>query len=1577
MPNARLSPQAIRRTIPKLHDEMGRADRERLDLLLPLFQDAPEANLGTVLETLFPGMTQEAALTAFRQFRKRLKDAATDIKLNLQLEADTQTRSLPEQRSCWFEGDDGAIDAVIRLAKEETENVRRSGQGAFELRDSKPIIRYFLSFAHKDDRLQKDLIERLNDLLQSASRYHFEIWHDGLILPGDQWHQKIQNAIENCHFGLLLVSPAFLASPYIREHELPQFVPDDGKSLSESKRAIPVCIKPLPLDGSLDLKGLQHQQVFLDDEGKAFSERVGSRKDAFAKQLFTRIDQIVGQRIVPANKQKFTLRHSFEKRLVDHMDHQMETCPFVPTEGFAGNLEKLDSENRSDDKIPRIDALNYLLEWVEDPKAPAYCALLGEYGIGKTTTCMAFTQGLLKKRLSNKNLPLPIYLDLRHLGDNAKDDLSLEHIIDVLLRGSWLSGELKTELNAAEIIRLVQQEGALLIFDGLDEVLVHLSESAGQRFTRELLRALPPRQVHNKARNQSTTKPGKLLLSCRTHFFRTLRDQKNLFLGEDREPLTAEDYRAFVLMPFTEDQIRRYLHETLPDQDTDRLIELIGAIHNLTEMAERPYTLSLISRHIPQLEQWKLEGRKVTGVTLYRHMVLSWLERDTGKHQLTTDHKQRLMEYFSAELWRSGRRTWSVNDIEQWLIDLLDAHPEIAAHYHGVSRELLKEDLRTATFLVRSGEDQFRFAHSSLQEFFLACHLYRALLEQSIERWALPPVSPETLDFLGQLLIEDANNQTIAMKSFGLLRDSYQPLSSELAFTYALRAQDKGHPYLPQSGARLEGINLCRIQITGKPNQLFNLRKAVFSNAHLEETVFEHVDLEGADFSQSIMTRANLLNCRAPDSNFTAADLAGTVFRDSRLQSARFLDAHCHRTQWLGCKLGDAIGLPDTAPEGFFAQCTPTSAVPSCQTNPVIIGEHSSEILSLCFSPCGNYIVTASADYTLRLWDAESGECMCVFTGHENMIRSVAYSPNGKQIASGSDDKTLRLWDADSGECLTIFTGHEDSINGVAISPNSKRIASGSDDKTIRLWDLESGKCITTITGHEDRITCIAYSPNGKRIASSADDRTLRQWDVDSGNCLTIFNGHKRPLNGVTYSPDGKRIASCADDATLRLWDAESGDCLATFTEDVIAVNAVTFSPDGTHIISVSDDRTLRLLDADSGECITTLTGHNWGINAATYSPDGKRIASASRDNTLRLWNANSGQNIAILSADEVGVSTLAISPDAVNIVTGSWGGKLRLWNMGSGKNLTTFVKQNDWIIKVAYSHDGTRIASSSYDHTLRLWDAISGVCLTTLTGHDDTDNSVAFSPNGKRIASSSRDNTLRLWDTDSGECLTILTGHDSDINALAYSPDGKRIASGSWDKTLRLWDADSGECLAILTGHMGSVNAVTYSPDGKRIASGSQDKTLRQWDAETGVCLSILTEHKYRINSVAYSPDGKHIVSTSHDQTLRLWDVENSTCIATIAIEGGAREAHYSPDGLHIVAGGNRGIFIYDAHTPTLLRRIYLFDNDTWINLDVVNQRIDQVHGETWRYLRWRGIDPATGKPELWPAEIYGPLPE
>jgi WD40 repeat protein len=89
---------------------------------------------------------------------------------------------------------------------------------------------------------------------------------------------------------------------------------------------------------------------------------------------------------------------------------------------------------------------------------------------------------------------------------------------------------------------------------------------------------------------------------------------------------------------------------------------------------------------------------------------------------------------------------------------------------------------------------------------------------------------------------------------------------------------------------------------------------------------------------------------------------------------------------------------------------------------------HSATVYSVQFSPEGQKIVSASADNTVRVWSAATGECEQTIEGHTGTVTSAAFSPEGQQIVSGSYDKTVRVWDAATGDCMQTMPGHTDCM---------------------------------------------------------------------------------------------------------------------------------------------------------------------------------------------------------------------------------------------------------------------------------------------------------------------------------------------------------------------------------------------------------------------------------------------------------------------------------------------------------------------------------------------------------------------
>jgi hypothetical protein len=56
-------------------------------------------------------------------------------------------------------------------------------------------------------------------------------------------------------------------------------------------------------------------------------------------------------------------------------------------------------------------------------------------------------------------------------------------------------------------------------------------------------------------------------------------------------------------------------------------------------------------------------------------------------------------------------------------------------------------------------------------------------------------------------------------------------------------------------------------------------------------------------------------------------------------------------------------------------------------------------------------LATASDDYTVRFWDAVSGQPLAPLLQQALNVRHVVFSPDGRRLLTACWDKTARLWD--------------------------------------------------------------------------------------------------------------------------------------------------------------------------------------------------------------------------------------------------------------------------------------------------------------------------------------------------------------------------------------------------------------------------------------------------------------------------------------------------------------------------------------------------------------------------------------
>lgn len=202
---------------------------------------------------------------------------------------------------------------------------------------------------------------------------------------------------------------------------------------------------------------------------------------------------------------------------------------------------------------------------------------------------------------------------------------------------------------------------------------------------------------------------------------------------------------------------------------------------------------------------------------------------------------------------------------------------------------------------------------------------------------------------------------------------------------------------------------------------------------------------------------------------------------------------------------------------------------------------HDHTVSSIRFLPGDDYVVSASRDKTIRIFELATGYCTKTLSGHNDWVRCVQPSSDGRLLASCGNDQTGRIWDRATGETKLELRGHEHVVECLAFAPLASYpairelagikpakpdnttpglyVATGGRDKVIKIWDTGNGQCLRTLVGHDNWIRGLVWSPNGKHIVSCSDDKTMRVWDLMAGGrCSKTIDAHGHFVTSITWA---------------------------------------------------------------------------------------------------------------------------------------------------------------------------------------------------------------------------------------------------------------------------------------------------------------------------------------------------------------------------------------------------------------------------------------------------------------------------
>ena len=110
---------------------------------------------------------------------------------------------------------------------------------------------------------------------------------------------------------------------------------------------------------------------------------------------------------------------------------------------------------------------------------------------------------------------------------------------------------------------------------------------------------------------------------------------------------------------------------------------------------------------------------------------------------------------------------------------------------------------------------------------------------------------------------------------------------------------------------------------------------------------------------------------------------------------------------------------------------------------------HNDDVEFAMYSPNGEYVLTASRDYSAHLWDVEKCKQIGEPMKHDNEVRNAVFGDDGEYILTVSDDNMVRIWNSET-EAVTMPLQHDEYVELALFS--LKCITTKTSDGSYYIW---------------------------------------------------------------------------------------------------------------------------------------------------------------------------------------------------------------------------------------------------------------------------------------------------------------------------------------------------------------------------------------------------------------------------------------------------------------------------------------------------------------------------------------------
>jgi len=309
---------------------------------------------------------------------------------------------------------------------------------------------------------------------------------------------------------------------------------------------------------------------------------------------------------------------------------------------------------------------------------------------------------------------------------------------------------------------------------------------------------------------------------------------------------------------------------------------------------------------------------------------------------------------------------------------------------------------------------------------------------------------------------------------------------------------------------------------------------------------------------------------------------------------------------------------------------------------PIAVNGHSRSLTQVKYNREGDLLFSVSKDSTPSVWYSHDGSRLGTYDGHNGTVWCCSVDYTSKFLVTGSADNSLKLWDVETGKNL-VSIENRTAVRSCNFSYDGQQILFTTDNtmgqkSSVRVYSLQqlqqegAGATPTLDFQTEGKAMASLWGICDETIVTGHHDGAINIWDLQTKSIVRSSHEHTNKIMDLQLNKDGTMFVSASKDQTAKLYDLDDLEVIKSFRSER-PVNSASISPIRDHVVLGGGQEAMEVTTTHGKqgkfdakfyhivfeEEIGTVKGHFGPINTVAFHPDGKGYTSGGEDGYMRI----------------------------------------------------------------------------------------------------------------------------------------------------------------------------------------------------------------------------------------------------------------------------------------------------------------------------------------------------------------------